>query len=81
MLINGMLFNSEAWHSVTDQDILALQKVDETFHRFLLNSRSKASIEFLYSESVAIPIKFIMPSRRMNYLETIVKRDDEELTQ
>ena len=29
MLLNGILFNSEAWHSVTAEDITALEKVDE----------------------------------------------------
>ena len=59
-----------AWNSVTDQDILSLQKVDETLLRLLLNSHSKAPIEFLYLESGTILITFIMSSRRMNYLQT-----------
>ena len=63
MLINVMLFNSEAWHSVTDQDILALQNVDETLLRFMLNSHSKAPIECLYLESGAILIKCIISSK------------------
>ena len=80
MLINGMLFNSEAWHSVTEQDILALQKVDEMLLRYLLNSHSKVSKEFLYLESGAVPMKYIIASRRLNFLQTILKRDEEELT-
>ena len=80
MLINGILYNSEAWHAVTDEDILTLQKVDEMLLRFLLNSHSKAPIEFLYLESGAIPIKYILSSRRMTYLQTILRRDNDELT-
>ena len=80
MLINGILYNSEAWHAVTDEDILALQKVDEMLLRFLLNSHSKAPIEFFYLESGAIPIKYILSSRRMTYLQTILRRDNDELT-
>ena len=48
--------------------------------RFLLNSHSKVPLEFLYLESGAIPLKFIIASRRMNYLQTLLKREDEELT-
>ena len=48
--------------------------------RFLLGSHSKAPLEMLYLESGAIPIRFILSSRRMNYLQTILKREDEELT-
>ena len=80
MLINGMLYNSEAWHNVTEEDILALQKVDEMLLRFLLNIQSKAPLEFLYLESGALPIKYIVASRRMTYLQTLLRRDDEELT-
>ena len=29
MLINGMLFNSEAWHGVTDTELQILEVVDE----------------------------------------------------
>ena len=56
MLINGMLYNNAAWHSVNDEDIVALEKVDEMLLRFLLNSHSKAPLECLYLESGAIPI-------------------------
>ena len=34
----------------------------------------------LYLESGATPIRFIVASRRMNYLQTIMKREEEELT-
>ena len=80
MLVNGVLYNSEAWHSVNSQDILALEKVDEALLRFLLGSHAKVPLEFLYLESGAIPIRFVISSRRINFLHTIIRRDDEELT-
>ena len=79
MLLNGILFNSEAWHSVTAEDITALEKVDEALLRYL-GGHAKAPIEMLYLESGATPIRFIIASRRMNYFQTIIKRDEEELT-
>ena len=33
MLINGTLFNTEAWHNVTTKDIVVLEKVDEALLR------------------------------------------------
>ena len=51
MLINGMLFNSEAWHSVTKDDINSLEKVDEALLRGILKAHSKIPIEALYLES------------------------------
>ena len=80
MTVNGLLYNSEAWHSVTLQDIVTFEKLDESLLRFLLGSHAKAPLEMLYLESGATPIRFIMTSRRLNFLQTIVKRDEEELT-
>ena len=73
MLLNGLLYNSEAWHSVTLEDIVALEKLDEGLLRFLLGSHSKAPIEMLYLESGATPIRFVVSSRRLHYLRTILK--------
>ena len=48
MLVNGLLFNSEAWHSVSQDDISSLEKIDEALPRFLLGSHAKTPIEILY---------------------------------
>ena len=80
MLVNGLLFNSEAWHSVSPDDLTPLEKIDEALLRFLLDSHAKAPLESLYLETGSIPIRYIVASRRMNFLQTIVKRDEEELT-
>ena len=37
MLLNGVLFNSEAWHGVSLEDIKTLESVDEQLLRSLLN--------------------------------------------
>ena len=79
MFVNGTLFNSEAWHSVTKEDIRGLEKVDESLLRSILDCHAKVPLEFLYLESGAIPIRYILSSRRINYLQTILKRDPEEL--
>ena len=80
MFINGLLYNSEAWHSVTKEDVSAFEKLDENLLRFLLGSHAKTPLEMLYLESGATPIKFVLASRRINFLHTILKREDEELT-
>ena len=80
MLINGVLFNSEAWHSMTKKDVTDFEKLDEMLLRFLLSAHSKTPLEMLYLESGAIPVKFILASRRLNYFYEILDRDDEELT-
>ena len=56
-----------------------LEKVDEHLLRLLVKGHSKLPKEFLYLEAVAIPIRFIISSRRLLYLQTILKRPEEEL--
>ena len=80
MLVNGLLFNSKAWHSVTNDDIKNLEKVDEIILRTLMQSHPKTPLEFLYLETGSLKIKYIISTRRLVYLKTLMMRDDEELT-
>ena len=80
MLLNMLLFNSEAWHDVTDAEIKILETVDEHLLRALVNGHSKTPLEFLYLESGATPIRFILACRRMIYVQIILKRQENELT-
>ena len=80
MLLSGLLFNSEAWHGITETEIKILESVDEHLLRLLVGAHSKTPLEFLYLETGAIHIRFIIACRRMIYLQTILKRSDSELT-
>ena len=64
MLINGILYNSEAWHNVNDKDVNILEKVDEALLRGLLQAHPKIPLEALYLETKCIPIRYILASRR-----------------
>ena len=57
-----------------------LEEVDEFLLRALLQAHPKIPLEFLYLETGAVRIKHIISSRRMIYLQTLLKRDDEEIT-
>ena len=78
MLINGMLFNSEAWHGLKESHINELQKVDNYLLRSLFKSHSKTSTAFMHLETGTLPLKFIISSRRLNFLHNILKRNDIE---
>ena len=80
MLINSMLFNSESWHGICESELKMLETVDEHLLRSLVKGHSKTPLEFLYLETGTLPIRFIIASRRMNYLHTIITRSDCELT-
>ena len=79
MLLNGILYNSEAWHNISESEIKMLEQVDEYLLRTLVKGHSKTPLEFLYLEAGATPIRFIITSRRLMYHHTILKREDTEL--
>ena len=79
LLINSILFNSEAWQGITKAEIETLEKVDEDLLRGIIKAHSKIPTEVLYLETGSIPIRFILKSRRISYLQTILKRHPEEL--
>ena len=79
MLVNGILFNSEAWQGTDTKDILILEKVDEALLRGLLGAHTKIPLEALYLETKSVPIRFIVASRRILYLHTILQRNPCEM--
>ena len=80
MLLNGILYNSEVWHSVTETELRMLEVVDEHLLRSLVKGQSKTPLEFLYLEAGAIPIRYLIACRRLLYHQTILQRDESELT-
>ena len=79
MLINAMLFNSEAWHGIEDKDISLLEKVDEALLRGILSAHPKIPLEALYLETKSLPIRYIISNRRINYLHAILQKDESEI--
>ena len=71
MLLNGILYNSEAWHGVTNVHIVKLEQLDESLLQGILNAHRRTAKEFLYLETGAIPIRYILAQRRINYLRHI----------
>ena len=47
--------------------------------RTIFKSHSKTSSAFLHLETGTIPIKYILASRRLNYLYNIIKRKENEV--
>ena len=79
MLVNGILFNSEAWHGISMKDIEVFEKIDEALLRSILNAHSKIPREALYLETKSTPIRYIIASRRLMYLHTILQKNKDEL--
>ena len=79
MLLNGILFNIEAWHGVTLKQMKRLEISDESLLRSILKAHSKTPEEFLYLEIGALPIKWMVAQRRVVFMKHIMERHDDEL--
>ena len=79
MLLNGMLYSSEAWSDVKKRDEKQLEEVDEYLLRSIFKAHRKTPLEFLHLETGTVPIRFVMASRRMNYLHNILNENENEL--
>ena len=79
-LINGVLFHSEVWHSVADNDIAHFEEINTYLLRGLIKAHAKVPLEHLYLETAAIPIPFIISAIRLIYIQTILQRSDQEIT-
>ena len=79
MFINRILYNSEAWHGVTEGHILKLSIVDHNLMLFILSTHASNPTEFLYLEAGVISVRFVMSSCRMNYRLEIHNIEEHEL--
>ena len=64
---------------MTEKDIILLEKVDEALLRGILSAHSKIPLEALFLESKSIPIRYIVASRTIKYLLTILQKDENEM--
>ena len=79
MLINGLLYNSEAWQGIEEKDIISFEKIDQTLLRGVLSAHPKIPTEALYLETKSLPIRFIVTSRRLMYFHTILQKNETEM--
>ena len=79
LLVNGILFNSEIWYNISEKELQELEEVDETLLRRILKAHSKTPIEALYLELGCIPLRYIIMSRRLNFLYYLSNLKQDEL--
>lgn len=79
MLINGILYKSEAWQNISEDEYKQLEEVDNNLLRKIFKAHSKTSTSFLHLESGTLPIRFVVASRRLLYYFNILTRADSEL--
>ena len=74
-----MVYFIIVWSHLKLNEVKLLEEVDEFLIRSVFKAHSKTCIEFLYLETGTKPIRFIIASRRLNYLHNILKKPDHEL--
>ena len=79
LLINSILLNSEVWYGITKEDINELEVVDHSLLRKILQAPSCTPTPMLYLELGCIPIRYIIMSRRLMYLQYLLQEDENSL--
>ena len=79
ILISKLVFNSEIWYNLTDQQLVKLEQIDEMYFRQVFNVAKSTPREGLYLECGSLPIRFIVKIRRIMYYWHLVNRDSDEL--
>ena len=79
LFLSSLLSNCEAWVNLTMKNVTDLETVDEQLLRAILSAHPKTPIELLYLELGVIPVRFILMSRRMNFLWYLIHDKEESL--
>ena len=79
MFLNAILTNSEIWYNLKQSEIDDLEDLDRLLLRKIFGTLSSCPKEALFLESGAIPIGVIIKSRRVKYLNYLVKENPESM--
>ena len=79
MLINGILFNTEALFCIQQKHIDLLEECDKVFMRRLFDSEQGTPVESFYLETSAWPIRHIIMGRQFMYYWTLLQKSESEL--
>ena len=84
LLLSSLISNSESWVGLTKSQISDLEAVDEELFRNIFpidqeKAHSKTALELFYLETGSIPIRYILMSRRLNFLWYLVHQKEDSL--
>jgi hypothetical protein len=79
ILVNGMLFNSEAWSAISNKELVRMEQVDYSLLRALQGGgHSKCGTEFLLLEFGVLKLRHTIMKRRMMFHYHILTRSENE---
>ena len=79
MFLSVLLGNCEVWPLVTKNDIKRLESCDNQFLSQIMGVSSKGSYILMMLEGALIPIRYIIITRRLNYLHSILKSENSSM--
>ena len=79
IFINGILTNIEVAYGLTVENIKSLEILDRILLRKILGSHAKSPSCSLHLELGCLSLKFVIISRRLNFLHYILNRPDGDL--
>ena len=79
LFLSSLISNSEAWVNVSAKNVSDLERIDEQLLRDFLVAQRNTPKETLYLETGSIPVRFVMISRRINFLHWILCEDKNSL--
>jgi hypothetical protein len=79
ILVNGMLFNAEAWSAISDRELLRMEQVDYSLLRALQGGgHSKCGTEFLLLEFGVLKLRHTIMKRRIMFHYHILTLNENE---
>ena len=78
-LISKLVYSSEVWYNITNEQYTKLEEIDEMFMRKIFNLPRSAPRISLYAECGKIPVRYIIKTRRLLYYWHILNLEEKEI--
>ena len=78
-IVNGMIYSTEAWSSISNAELTRLEQVDMSGLRALVQGHSKCSTAFILLEFGVLQLRHRIVARRMMFHHHILTRGNHEL--
>ena len=77
MLRSSLIWASETYYNLKEQEIRQIERIEENFMRQLLKTRKSCPINQLYTELGQVPARFDIIKMRIFFLKYILEQDPE----
>ena len=78
ILVNSLLFTSETWSNIKEEDIKRLEQVDQSLLNHLVSGHSKSPLEFVYLETGSLKLRCILTQNRLMFHHHLLGLDENE---